>query len=86
MRTHTMQTGRGSTAGTRRWALRAIGGLLVGTGTVSAQQQGNVTGISEPTVIDEPGRYELETDIESDADPIIRIKADRVTLSGNGHT
>lgn len=85
MRTSNAQNERASTAGTRRWALRAIGGLVVGTGIAGAQP-GGVTRISEPTVIDERGEYVLENDIETDADPIIRIEADHVTLDGNGHT
>lgn len=41
------------------------------------------TEINEPTVIDEPGRYELVDDITTEG---IEILADNVTLEGSGYT
>lgn len=74
-------------ASTRRWTLRTIGGMVLGgsaIGTVAANR--HITEINGPTVIDEPGEYVLENDIEDFDETGIKIESDRVTLNGNGYT
>ena len=80
---------------TRRKALAAIGGILVGTGAAPAVSGKNsITEIDEPTNITEPGRYKLVSDIKLIDTSVsgggewvgIEINSDDVRLDGNGHT
>lgn len=72
--------------------LIVTGALSVTTGTAAADSKsggnGNVTPIDTcPTVIDEPGEYELTQDLTISAgETCILIEANNVTLDGNGNT
>jgi hypothetical protein len=87
----------------RRHFVRAVGitgiGLATGTSVVAGNDDEEATGAEEsssnpveidsPTVIDEPGEYELVANLRPeslDRDACIVIDADGVTLRGNGHT
>lgn len=57
--------------------------------SVGSDDQGDATEIDSCTVIDEPGEYELISDIgpgSGDHDACIVIESEGVTLRGNGHT
>ena len=85
---------------TRRLFLQTVGAAGVGiatSNTVSASDSDDPTEIDSCTVIDEPGEYELVSDIEPDTTftdqsasledaSCIEIRAINVTLRGNGHT
>lgn len=62
---------------------------LLGPGLALAstndRSSSTVTPVESCGVIDEPGHYELTTDLESNS-TCIRIAAPNVTLDGNGHT
>lgn len=59
-----------------------------GTGPQTSQlaDQAGPTEIESCTVIDEPGRYELTADVESDGGACVHVRSDDVVLDGNGHT
>lgn len=62
---------------------------LIGPGLAGASTHDGSSSTATPVetcgVIDEPGQYELTTDLESNS-TCIRIAAPNVTLDGNGHT
>ncbi|WP_255196434.1 right-handed parallel beta-helix repeat-containing protein [Halorarius litoreus] len=63
-------------------------GLLPGSFDDASQAMtaSNATGVTSCRTIDEPGRYELTTDITNGStDACIRITADDVVFDGNGH-
>lgn len=61
--------------------------MILSAGAIgTAGAQGHTTGIDEPTVIDEPGRYELVDDITTEGNSGIEILANNVTLEGSGYT
>ena len=77
----------------RRWATRrsaikfgAIGSVGAVAGLIPNVSQAAPGGIEGCTTIDEPGEYELRNDITSEGDgPCIEIRAEGVTLDGNGY-
>ncbi len=73
----------------RRKALATLGagvvGAVFGFPIVSRSARAEVTRIQEPTVIEEPGAYELADDIHVDGRAGIIIERRDVTLDGNGH-
>ena len=77
----------------RRWATRrsalkfgAVGSLGAVTGLVPMVSQAAPEGIEDCTTIDEPGEYELKNDITGGGDDAcIEIRAEDVTLDGNGY-
>jgi len=76
----------------RRTLLRTVGAAGIGLAagkSASATDSDNPTEIDSCTVIDEPGEYEIVSDITPDlieAPGCIVITSDDVYLNGNGHT